>query len=222
MMTSYEEVFSAKNLKPSPTCTVTLGSESSRDMWGRYFLETRITAYRSSQNRGAKKIVNPFDLIDVAQDNPLDGTVLEGLANNTAVTTTDDKDFLGVWVRSERNVCNHFLVSSTHQNHFNSKWAETKQPGTYENSSRSVHWMTPSRTKTFPYVSDSKTRTSWYRLFSTCRIFLTCRVIAWPGHCDEISRNQPSGNGQNIRSETCAMFRTLNGGMGQDRHDFLD
>ena len=73
-----------------------------------------------------------------------------------------------------------------------------------------MHWITPSRTKTFPYVSDSKTRTSWYRLFSMCSIFLTCKVIAWPGHCDEISRNQPAGKGSNACSEIHVVVRTLN------------
>jgi len=73
--------------------------------------------------------------------------------------------------------------------------------GTHENSSRSVHWITPSSTRTLPYVSDSKTRTSWKRDFSTCRIFWTLSVIAWPGHWEEISRNQPSaGMGQFLPS----------------------
>ena len=77
---------------------------------------------------------------------------------------------------------------------------------TYENSSRSVHWMTPSRTSTFPYVSDSKTRTSWYSDFSTCRIFLTLRVMACPGHCEEISRNQPSRKRSLVRHYLVSFF----------------
>jgi len=121
MMTSYEEVFSAKNLKPSPTCTVTFGSESSRDMCGRYFLETRITAYQAVRIDRTRKIFNPFDLVNVTQDNPLDGIVFQDLANNTAVTTTDDKDFFGVRVSGKRDMRNHFLVPSTHRDYFNSE-----------------------------------------------------------------------------------------------------
>ncbi len=51
----------------------------------------------------------------------------------------------------------------------------------YENSSRSVAWMTLSSTKTLPWLVDSKIRTSWYLLFSWCSTFLTRRVMAWPG-----------------------------------------
>src|SRR5437763_17046092 len=63
---------------------------------------------------------------------------------------------------------------------------------TYENSSLSVHWMTLSRTKTIPWSLLSKTRTSWYLDFSWCRTWLTFKVMAWPGHWSDISRNQPS------------------------------
>jgi len=35
--------------------------------------------------------------------------------------------------------------------------------------------------------------TSWYLLFSWWRTWLTFKVMAWPGHMSEISRNHPSG-----------------------------
>lgn len=34
--------------------------------------------------------------------------------------------------------------------------------------------------------------TSWYLDFSWCNTLLTLRVMAWPGHMSETSRNQPS------------------------------
>ena len=52
----------------------------------------------------AKEIVNLFDFIDVTQDNPLDGIVLQDFANDAAVATTYNKDFLGVRMTSERDM----------------------------------------------------------------------------------------------------------------------
>lgn len=44
--------------------------------------------------------------------------VLQDLANNTAVTTTDDKNILGVWVTGKWDVRNHFLVPETGKGYF--------------------------------------------------------------------------------------------------------
>ena len=52
----------------------------------------------------AKEIIDLFDFIDVTQDNPLDGIVLQDFANDAAVTTTYNKDFLGVRMTSERDM----------------------------------------------------------------------------------------------------------------------
>ena len=51
-----------------------------------------------------KEIVNSFDLIDVAQDNLLDGIVPQDFSNDAAVATTYNKDLLGVRVTSERDM----------------------------------------------------------------------------------------------------------------------
>lgn len=48
--------------------------------------------------------MNSFDLINVAQDNLLDGIVLQDFANNPTITTTYNEDFLGVRVTSERDM----------------------------------------------------------------------------------------------------------------------
>ena len=44
-------------------------------------------------------------------------------------------------------------------------------PLTHENSSRSVHWITPSRTSTLPYVSDSNTSTSFLNVSCSYGLF---------------------------------------------------
>jgi hypothetical protein len=128
-------------------------------------------------------------LVDVAEDDLLDGRVLERLADDAAVAAANDEDLLRVRVAGHREVTDHLLVPAPRVSRAR---ALPLRSGTHENSSRSVHWMTPSRTRTFPYVALSNTSTSWYCERSTCRIFVTLRVIACPGHCDEISRNQPS------------------------------
>ena len=62
----------------------------------------------------------------------------------------------------------------------------------YENSSRSVTWITPSKTSTLPYCADRNTMTSWKSLRprkSTSSIF---KLIACPGHISSLtSLNQP-------------------------------
>lgn len=49
-------------------------------------------------------------LINVAKDGLLNTVVLDNLAENTAVTTTNDKNLLGVGVGVHGKVCNHLLV----------------------------------------------------------------------------------------------------------------
>jgi hypothetical protein len=77
--------------------------------------------------------------------------VLDDLAENTTVAAADDEDFLGVGVGVERKVSDHLLVAVK----FVSPSALTPlhhggKNQTYANSSRSVHWMTLSRTRTLP------------------------------------------------------------------------
>jgi len=133
------------------------------------------------------------NLVDIAQDDLFDCVVLEDFADDAAIASTNDEDFFRVRVACQWEMCDHLLVPIC----VVSQHIKQSCGGTHENSSRSVHWITPSSTRTLPYVSDSKTRTSWKRDFSTCRIFWTLSVIAWPGHWEEISRNQPSvGMGQ--------------------------
>ena len=50
------------------------------------------------------------DLIDVAEDDLLDRVMLQNFAHDAAVTATDDKDLLWVWVTCQRNVGDHLLV----------------------------------------------------------------------------------------------------------------
>lgn len=49
-------------------------------------------------------------LVDVAEDGLLDAVVLDDLAEDTAVTATDDEDLLGVGVGHHAQVGNHLLV----------------------------------------------------------------------------------------------------------------
>lgn len=51
-------------------------------------------------------------LVDVAENSLLDGLVLDDLAEDTAVTTADDEDLLGVGVGVHGEVGDHFLVSA--------------------------------------------------------------------------------------------------------------
>lgn len=53
-----------------------------------------------------------FYLVNVAENSFLDRLVLDDLAEDTAVTTADDKDFLGVGVGVHGEVGDHFLVST--------------------------------------------------------------------------------------------------------------
>jgi hypothetical protein len=50
-------------------------------------------------------------LINVAQDGLLDGLVLDYLAEDTAISTSDNEDLLGVGVGVHGQVGNHFLVA---------------------------------------------------------------------------------------------------------------
>ena len=50
-------------------------------------------------------------LVNVAQGGLLDGLVLDDLTEDTTVTTTDDKDLLGVGVGVHGKVGDHLLVA---------------------------------------------------------------------------------------------------------------
>lgn len=50
-------------------------------------------------------------LIDIAENCLFDGLVLDNLTQDTTVTTTNDKDFLWVWVRIHRKMGDHLLVT---------------------------------------------------------------------------------------------------------------
>lgn len=50
-------------------------------------------------------------LVNVAENSLFDALVLDDLAENTAVTTADDEDLLGVGVGVHGEVGDHFLVS---------------------------------------------------------------------------------------------------------------
>lgn len=85
-------------------------------------------------------------LVDVAEYGLLDAVVLDNFPEDTTVATADDQNVLGVGVRVHGKVGDHLLVAvpvslPSHQ----SVCAKT-----YENSSRSVHWITLSRTRTMP------------------------------------------------------------------------
>lgn len=99
-----------RNSKPSPMCTLTLGCWKPMLMPGKYFLETRTTAW------GSQYIVANGDgavyLVDVAEDGLLDGLVLDDLAEDTTVTTTDNQDLLGVGVGVHGQVGDHLLVAA--------------------------------------------------------------------------------------------------------------
>lgn len=49
-------------------------------------------------------------LINVAKDSLLDRLVLDNLAKNTSIATTNDKDLLRLRVRVHGQVCDHLLV----------------------------------------------------------------------------------------------------------------
>jgi hypothetical protein len=51
-------------------------------------------------------------LVNVNQGDLLDRLVLQGLSDDTSITTTDDKDGLGVRVRSDRDMGDHLLVTA--------------------------------------------------------------------------------------------------------------
>jgi hypothetical protein len=51
-------------------------------------------------------------LVNVDQSDLLDALVLEAFTDNTTVTSTDNKNVLGVWVRSQGDVGDHLLVAA--------------------------------------------------------------------------------------------------------------
>lgn len=56
-------------------------------------------------------------LVNVTESDLLDGLVLENLSNDTTVTTADNKNVLGVRVRSHREMSDHLLITVQRQ-HF--------------------------------------------------------------------------------------------------------
>lgn len=50
-------------------------------------------------------------LIDVAEDSFFDTLVLDDLTQNTAITTADDKNLLGIGVGIHSKVGNHLLIA---------------------------------------------------------------------------------------------------------------
>jgi hypothetical protein len=88
-------------------------------------------------------------LVNVAEDGLLDAVVLDDLTENTTVTTTDDENVLGVGVGVHGEVGDHLLVAMPRQP-LSNRAVCCVCVLTYENSSRSVHWMTLSRTRTMP------------------------------------------------------------------------
>jgi hypothetical protein len=85
-------------------------------------------------------------LVNVAENGLLDTVVLDNLTENTTVTTADDEDLLGVGVGVHGKVSDHLLVAMP----MSASHSSAVRVVTYENSSRSVHWMTLSRTRTMP------------------------------------------------------------------------
>jgi len=87
-------------------------------------------------------------LVNVAEHRLLDAVVLDDLAKDTAVPAADDQDLLWVGVGVHGKVGNHLLVAAQPRQRVASVFRAAQ--GAYENSSRSVHWMTLSRTRTMP------------------------------------------------------------------------
>jgi hypothetical protein len=85
-------------------------------------------------------------LVNVAENGLLDTVVLDDLTEDTAVTTADNENLLGVGVGVHGKVSDHLLVAMP----MSASHSSAVCIVTYENSSRSVHWMTLSRTRTMP------------------------------------------------------------------------
>ena len=94
--------------------TLTFGDSSRADIWGRYCLETRTTAWRvddvayreRNDSEGAY-------LVNVAEHHMFYGFVFKHFANNTTISTPDNEDVFGIRMAREWNMCNHFLVPLT-------------------------------------------------------------------------------------------------------------
>ena len=64
-------------------------------------------ACRSDQ---IKCIAKKTYFVDIAENNLLDGVVFEDLAHNSSISSSDDKNFLWVWVARKREMGDHLLV----------------------------------------------------------------------------------------------------------------
>ena len=83
-------------------------------MWGRYCLDTLITAYeRNEPSQGHLYRSDATNLIDVAQHDLLDRLVLEDFAYDTAIAAANDEHLLGIWVARQRDMRDHLLVPNS-------------------------------------------------------------------------------------------------------------
>ena len=73
--------------------------------------------------------------------------MFEDFTDDTAISSSDNQDLLRVWMACKRQVSDHLLVSA---NPYINICVNGSPTATYEISSRSVHWMTPSKIKTLP------------------------------------------------------------------------
>lgn len=90
------------------------------------------------------------DFVNVAEDSFLDTLVLHNFTENTAISTSDDKNLLRVRVRVHGEMRDHLLVAVPSAVSSRGQDEPTAVLRTYENSSRSVHWITLSNTSTVP------------------------------------------------------------------------
>ena len=77
------------------------------------------------------------------------GFVFKHLTHNPTISTPYNEDIFGIRMARKWDMRNHLLVPLMKLETDLEHWSRV---GTNENSSRSVHWITPSRTRTFPYV----------------------------------------------------------------------
>lgn len=72
-------------------------------------MESRMTACMG-QYIVPDRVYGLANLVDIAENSLLNALVLDDLAQNTSITTTNDQDLLRVWVGEHGQVGNHLLV----------------------------------------------------------------------------------------------------------------
>jgi len=77
---------------------------------GEVFLGETDDSLHIRSAHGARHEAIQTDLVNVAQGGLLNTVVLDDLTQNTSITTTNDQDLLGVWVRVHCQVGDHLLV----------------------------------------------------------------------------------------------------------------